>query len=60
LLVQYDLDDYLFTQIGMKDAHILLQNHYASVGKLDAYTGQFYPGTHKFDLEMQATRLCMV
>ena len=54
LLVQYDLQDYLFTEQGMHDAHLRLQNHYASVGKPEAYTGQFYPGTHKFDLEMQA------
>jgi len=55
LLVQYDLQDYLFTETGMKDAHARLQGHYAIVGKPDAYTGQFYPGTHKFDLEMQST-----
>lgn len=54
LLVQYDLQDYLFTETGMKDAHQCLQRHYASVGNPDAYTGQFYPGTHKFDLEMQS------
>ena len=53
LLVQYDLQDYLFTETGMKDAHARLQRHYASIGAPDAYTGQFYPGTHKFDLEMQ-------
>ena len=54
LLVQYDLQDHLFTEEGMRDAHTRLKNHYASVGKPDAYTGQFYPGPHKFDLEMQA------
>ena len=54
LLVQYDLHDYLFTEQGMHDAHLRLQDHFASVGKPEAYTGQFYPGTHKFDLEMQA------
>ena len=54
LLVQYDLQDHLFTEEGMQDAHTRLQNHYASVGKPDAYTGLFYPGPHKFDLEMQA------
>ena len=54
LLVQYDLQDHLFTEEGMRDAHTRLQNHYASVGKPEAYTGQFYPGPHKFDLEMQA------
>jgi dienelactone hydrolase len=54
LLVQYDLQDNLFTEQGMRDAHARLQNHYASVRKPDAYTGQFYPGPHKFDLEMQS------
>ena len=54
LLVQYDLQDHLFTEEGMRDAHARLQSHYASAGRPDAYTGQFYPGPHKFDLEMQA------
>ena len=54
LLVQYDLQDHLFTETGMRDAHARLQSHYASVGKPDAYMGQFYPGPHKFDLKMQS------
>ena len=54
LLVQYDLDDDLFTPQGMRDADARLQAHYASVGHPEAYVGQFYPGPHKFDLEMQA------
>ncbi len=54
LLVQYDLQDHLFTEEGMRDAHARLQSHYSSAGKPDAYTGQFYPGPHKFDLAMQA------
>jgi len=53
LLVQYDLQDHLFTETGMHDAHARLQDHYARVGKPNAYIGQFYPGPHKFDLEMQ-------
>jgi dienelactone hydrolase len=53
LLVQYDLQDHLFTETGMLEAHARLQDHYARVGRADAYTGQFYPGPHKFDLEMQ-------
>ena len=53
LLVQYDLQDHLFTETGMHDAHVRLQDHYARVGRPKAYTGQFYPGPHKFDLEMQ-------
>jgi len=54
LLVQYDLDDTLFTLEGMQAAHERLTAHYSSVGSPAAYTGQFYPGPHKFDLEMQA------
>jgi dienelactone hydrolase len=53
LLVQYDLDDELYTLKGMRDAHARLEMHYASMGKPEAYLGQFYPGPHKFDLEMQ-------
>ncbi len=51
LLVQYDTEDELFTLKGMKDAHVRLNAHYAI--KPEAYTGQFYPGPHKFDIEMQ-------
>ncbi|HEX5837655.1 MAG TPA: acyl-CoA thioester hydrolase/BAAT C-terminal domain-containing protein [Anaerolineales bacterium] len=54
LLVQYDLQDHLFTEEGMLAAHARLQHQYAGVGKPDAYTGQFYPGPHKFDVAMQA------
>jgi dienelactone hydrolase len=54
LLVQYDLEDALFTPAGMQDAHTRLTAHYQHVGQPEAYTGQFYPGPHKFDLEMQA------
>jgi dienelactone hydrolase len=54
LLVQYDTEDQLFTEQGMRDADARLKKDYASVGHPEAYTGQFYPGPHKFDLEMQA------
>jgi hypothetical protein len=37
----------------MQAADARLKGHYASVGHPEAYTGQFYPGPHKFDLEMQ-------
>jgi dienelactone hydrolase len=53
LLVQYDLDDELFTVEGMRAAHDRLRTHYTRSGHPDAYTGEFYPGPHKFDLEMQ-------
>ncbi|MFZ1041172.1 MAG: hypothetical protein WCA79_09790 [Anaerolineales bacterium] len=51
LLVQYNLQDDLFTENGMRAAHVRLQTHYAN--HPDSYTGQFYPGPHKFDLAMQ-------
>jgi dienelactone hydrolase len=54
LLVQYDVQDDLFTEAGMQAAHLRLQDHYARTGKPEAYVGQFYPGPHKFDLEMQS------
>ncbi len=54
LLVQYDLEDELFTPEGMAAAHERLTRHFRAAGAPDAYTGQFYPGPHKFDLEMQA------
>jgi dienelactone hydrolase len=53
LLVQYDTEDELFTLEGMRAAHDRIQSHFASVGASEAYAGQFYPGPHKFDLEMQ-------
>jgi len=53
LLVQYDLADSLFTVDGMQAADRRLAAHYQSAGHAGAYTGQFYPGPHKFDVEMQ-------
>lgn len=53
LLAQYDLDDELFTIAGMKAADERLAAHYARAGHPEAYTGAFYPGPHKFDLNMQ-------
>ena len=53
LLVQYDTEDSLFTLQGMQDADKRIAQHYANVGHASRFTGQFYPGPHKFDLEMQ-------
>jgi len=55
LLVQYDLDDELFTVEGMKAAHERIADHYQKAGSPQNYLGLFYPGPHKFDLEMQTT-----
>jgi hypothetical protein len=54
LLVQYALADDLFTEPGMRAADARLRDHFAGVGCAEAYTGQFYPGPHRFGLEMQA------
>jgi dienelactone hydrolase len=54
LLVQYDDEDPLFTPEGMHAADRRLAQIYREAGAEQAYTGQFYPGVHKFDLEMQA------
>ena len=53
LLVQYDRDDELFSLPAMEAAHARLTDHYQAVGAPDAYRGEFYPGPHKFDVEMQ-------
>ncbi len=53
LLVQYDLQDELFTEEGMRAADARLAEHFRSVGAPDNYRGEFYPGPHKFDLTMQ-------
>ena len=53
LLVQYDNEDPLFTLAGMHAADDRLKEIYASAGVEGSYSGQFYPGPHKFDLEMQ-------
>ena len=53
LLVQYDNEDNLFTLDGMQSADRRIAGHYAAANRPDAYTGQFFPGDHKFDLEMQ-------
>jgi dienelactone hydrolase len=53
LLVQYLLDDSLFSVPGMRAAHDRLQHVYENAGAGNAYVGQFYPGSHRFDVAMQ-------
>ena len=53
LLVQYDLEDELFSEEGMRAADARLADHFRSVGAPENYRGEFYPGPHKFDLTMQ-------
>ena len=54
LLVQYNVHDELFSLEAMESADRRLAAHYAQSGHADAYRGEYYPGPHKFDLEMQA------
>lgn len=54
LMVLYDSEDPLFTLEGMRAADERLRKHYTDVGHPEAYEGHFFPGEHKFDLEMQA------
>jgi dienelactone hydrolase len=50
LLVQYLLDDALFPRAGMEAAHRRLTERY---GSSENYVGEFYPGPHRFDINMQ-------
>lgn len=53
LLVQYLLDDAQFTVDGMRGADRRIAGHYARSGAPQAYSGEFYPGPHRFDVAMQ-------
>jgi hypothetical protein len=54
-MVQYDRDDELFNPTAMAAADARLAAHYRAAGAPDAYRAEFYPGPHKFDLEMQTS-----
>src|SRR5271165_1463393 len=53
LLVHFLLDDALFTVDGMRNADSRIAATYAQAGEQKAYTGEFYPGPHRFDVPMQ-------
>jgi dienelactone hydrolase len=53
LMVQYAEEDELFPLNGMRAAHERISAHYESAGAPHSYIGQFYPGGHRFDQEMQ-------
>jgi hypothetical protein len=53
-LVLNDIDDPLFTMPEMERADTMLRQIYQKAGAEDCYRCTFYPGPHKFDLEMQA------
>jgi predicted esterase len=52
-LVQNDDEDPLWTLEEMHRADRILREVYAKAGAPERYEGRFYPGPHKFDLEMQ-------
>ena len=53
LMVQYDEEDELYTPKGQRRAHDRIEAIYQKMGAADRYSGRFYPGPHKFDLDMQ-------
>jgi len=53
-MVLNNLDDHLFTLSEMERADRILQEVYAKAGAGRRYQSRFFPGPHKFDLEMQA------
>ena len=53
-LVQNNEQDQLFTLSEMRRADDMMRDIYRRAGALDRYRCSFYPGPHKFDLEMQA------
>jgi len=52
-LVQNDVEDPLWTLEEMHRADRILREVYEKAGAPERYEGRFYPGPHKFDLEMQ-------
>lgn len=53
LLVQYASDDALFTPADMRAADRRIAAHYGAMGAAETYRGEFYPGPHRFDAQMQ-------
>ena len=53
-LVLNNREDQLFTLPEMQRADAILQEVFAKADAAERYAGNFYPGLHKFDAEMQA------
>ena len=53
LMVQYNVEDELFTEESQHEAHGKIKTIYSRQGNPDNYVGKFYPGVHKFDEKMQ-------
>jgi dienelactone hydrolase len=52
-MILNDNEDDLYTLPEMKKADKILQEIYVKAGADDHYKGNFYPGNHKFDKQMQ-------
>lgn len=52
-MVMNNNEDELYTLSEMKEADKILQEVFAKAGASDKYSGKFYPGTHKFEADMQ-------
>lgn len=55
--MQFNRADQLVTPQGMSAAHNRLTTRYRQAGAPDPYVGEFYDGTHKFDIAMQQSVL---
>jgi len=53
LMVQYNMEDALYTIEGQQQADRKIARIYSKMGYPGNYVGRFYPGPHKFDAEMQ-------
>jgi hypothetical protein len=53
-MVLNNVHDPLFTLAEMERADSILREVYTKAGADGRYASRFYPGPHKFDLEMQA------
>ena len=52
-MTQNDIEDRLYNLPEMKRASGILEEVFQKAGAADKYSGRFYPGDHKFDIEMQ-------
>ena len=52
-MVLSNIEDGLYTLNEMEKADNNLKEVFAKAGESDKYNGKFYPGIHKFDVEMQ-------
>ena len=53
LMIQYNIEDELFTIEGQRAADDKIATVYSKQGLPGNYVGKFYPGVHKFDATMQ-------